>query len=110
MARDFDLSQEVQQDVNRFNRLNGKGIGDISPGGVIEYTLWSISILGILGMVATLPWVGPNNAIPGTVWLGYSLAFILLFGLLAGLIRWVRATGDDLDEGMNRRFDATRGR
>lgn len=109
-GRDFDVNQQLKSDAEMVRRLNKQGISDISPGAIIEYTLWTFSVLSVAGMMVALPWVGQDNLIPGTVWLGYSLACILLFGGLALLIRWVRQTSDDLDRGMNRRFDSTRGR
>lgn len=107
---DFDVQQQLQSDVDMVKNLNRKGVSDISLGGVIEYSLWSLSVLSVIGMIGVLPWVGEGKVLTGTVWLGYSLACILLFGCLAGFIRWIRQTGDDLDQGMTRQFDTTRGR
>lgn len=110
MSKDFDVNQQLRSDAEKFRQLNQQGLSDVSPGAVIEGVLWSLSITSVVGMMVAMPWVGTDKAIPGQVWLGYSLACILLFGALAMMIRWVRETGDELDQGMNRRFDTARGR
>lgn len=86
----------VQNDTEKV----GKSLGAVRQGGfkpnpakAIENVLWGMAILSILFMVVSMPWVGPDELIPGTAWLGLSLFGIIGPALLAVLIRVLRFGG-----------------
>lgn len=110
MSKDFDLNEQLRSDAKRIRRLNGQGVNDIGIGALIEYSLWTLSLVSVGAMIVTMPWVGSGKPIPGVVWLGYSLAGMVLFGGLAVLIRWGRTNAGSVDAEMNSRLDAGRGR
>lgn len=80
------LDDEVKRDIRKLKRLKG-GPGDISVTRVLEGIMWTFAVLFLVGMLAAMPWVGPNGYITGETWLIASLGGMTLFGGLALLMR-----------------------
>lgn len=77
-----------RDDVEKIKRIRRKAdSGSRSVSVIMEYTFWTIAILFLIGMVASMPWVGPDKAIPGIVWLTASLGGMGVFGGLALTVR-----------------------
>lgn len=77
------------------------------PHEAIEGVLWTLAAFGILFMILSMPWVGPDRVIPGSIWLGISLITICLFGGSAMIIRVVAGPifdrfDNDLERGLSR--------
>lgn len=105
----FDgLNKALQDDMQQVKQLNRKGAGDLSPPVIIETVLWGLCITSIIAMIGSMLWVGPDKAIPGHIWLGYSIIGICVFGGMALLMRWVRDFGPDADRKMTRKFERGR--
>lgn len=108
MSQDLDLDRQLEKDRDRIKGLLRRDRSGPDFGAAIEGALWALSLLCVGGMVLTLPWVGEGKPISGELWLGGSLAGILLFGALAGAVHWVRQHGADVDRQMSRRYDTRR--
>jgi len=63
-------------------------------GGVLEGLCWSGALLSVIGMLAVMPWVGSDKAIPGSAWLGLSLGAIVVFSGLGFAVRHLRSLDD----------------
>lgn len=105
MPKDFNVHEQARRDVQRVVRLERKSV---SVPAAIEYLLWTAMGFSVLGMIASMYWVGPQEPIPGTVWLGYSLTLILTFGALAALLHLGRTHMADVDRTMTDRFERRR--
>jgi hypothetical protein len=62
-----------------------------SVGGLVEGVLWSFAVITVVAMLAAMPWVGADNAIPGTAWIALSCGGLTLFGGAAFATRWIRS-------------------
>lgn len=105
---DKDISRYIQSDAKKIRSLEG-GVKRPSPPKLIEGVLWGLAILSVVAMLAVMPWVGDGKPIPGTVWLGYSLLGILIFGGLAVLLHVVFSpVGEEYGRRMDNRFQEGR--
>lgn len=76
-----------KEDVEKFKRIRQKSGGSRSVSMLMEMAFWGVALLFLVGMVVSMPWVGPDKAIPGIVWLAGSLGGMAVFGGLALVIR-----------------------
>lgn len=82
-----DLPGDPKDDVEKIQRLRQRDSGSKSVSAMMQYTFWGVAILFLVGMMVSMPWVGPDKAIPGIAWLGVSLGGMTLFGGLALIVR-----------------------
>lgn len=60
-----------------------------------EVLFWGLCTLGIIFMIGSMPWVGPDGIISGGQWLAFSLIPICLFGAGAMCMRFVSSVKFD---------------
>lgn len=76
------------------------------PNKLLEQICWTGAVVSILGMLVSMPWVGPEKIIPPMLWLSYSIGGILFFGLFAVLIRVVFSPiGRQYDQEFSQRME-----
>lgn len=104
--KEFDVNSAVQNDVKTLSNLRTTG----RPGFLraLELFCGSIALLVVIIMITSMPWVGQGKAIPGQVWIGYSLSGILIFGGLMFVFRYMRQHGNQLDNQVSRKFEQGR--
>lgn len=108
MSRDdFRLDRAVQNDVETLQSV-GTGSNGLTIAAVLEGVCWSIVVLFAILMLAAMPFVGVDKLIPGQVWLGYSIAGILIFGIFGYLVRIARQHGEEVDRQVSRKFHSGR--
>lgn len=81
-----------------------------SAGAAVEGVLWTFTALAIIGMVASMPWVGDAKPIAGTTWIGLSAGGITLFAGGAMVTRYIREDIDTaaVDKKVESRFTGRR--
>lgn len=87
-----DIGGAVDDDIQKFKRLQNQDTSSISFGMVLEGIFWTLGALTVAGMLGSMFFVGADKPISGHAWLGYSLLGILLFGGLGFGTRIVRNT------------------
>lgn len=106
-----DLLENDKQKVKKYvrnYRQGGSWKDNINPPQVLEQVCWALAITSILGMVVSMPWVGPGKPIPGEAWLGIPLALFIMFGLAGGTIRMARRGFSDADRTVSNKFERGR--
>lgn len=82
-----DVSDMVKSDVQKFKKVRQMDGSGWSIPAIMEYTFWTLALLSVIGMLAAMPFVGPDKAIPGAAWLAGSLGGMSIFGGLAFVIK-----------------------
>jgi hypothetical protein len=103
-----DPDDLVQNDVQKAKDAyqsykQGSLFGDM--GRIFEQLMWAIALLFLVGMIASLPFVGSEKLIPGRIWIGVGSTGIVLFGFLAVLIRFINHSFSDVDSRMAQKFN-----
>lgn len=90
-----DLDDMVQQDANTIRRATTGGLSRPGVGTLIYKGLLSLGALSVLFMLVLLPFAGDQKLVPGSVWVGGGIVFIVLFfglGLLMKVVvGWAEA-------------------
>ena len=93
----FDPNKAAKQDLKKLKRVwNFRASTGV--GYLVESAFWAGAVCGLLGMVAILPWVGPDGVVAGQTWLFGSLAVIVGCALVAVGTRLVRTRLDEPNE------------
>lgn len=87
-----DLDDAVQRDLEQFRRLQQNGGVDTSVPALVELIFASIAaVIALVWFAAMFLWV--PDPVPGTVWMGFGLFGLGIFGGAAGLIYVLRRGG-----------------
>lgn len=87
-----DLNDAVQQDLQQYRRLRENGGFDTSIPALVELGFASIAaVIALVWFAAMFLWV--PNPLSGSVWMGFGLFGLGVFGGAAGLIHLLRNGG-----------------
>lgn len=104
MESDRELVQDAFQDWQ-----SSDGFEWPNAGKLLEFTLWSLAVVSLVGMVVSIPWVGPNKMVRGEVWILYGCMGIVMFGGGAMLFRLVRGQfAEDVNTSVSNRLEGGR--
>lgn len=84
-----DMDDHVKQDFRKAKQAYKGGLSKPSAKDTLEAVLWVLTGACAIGVIAVMPWVGPDGLLTGEIWLGLALTFIPLFGGLAYVVRWL---------------------
>jgi len=100
-----DIDDALKNDVQKVKDLS-TGSTSTSPPKIIESVFWTLAILSVILMLASMPWVGPGRPIPGQAWLALSLLGILVFSALGALTRvFFGRIGSQMDDQLSKQFE-----
>jgi len=83
-----DIESKAKEDWKKVRRYSGGSVKTSIPQ-LLEWSGWGIAILGVVFMMATLPFVGPDKLLNGGQWLGFSIVIMCLGGILGGVMRFI---------------------